>query len=124
MNVVDSSGWLEYFANGPNAGFFAAVVEDASELVVPAISIYEVFKRVAQQRGEDDALAAAAAMGQGLQVDLDRTLAISAAVISLELGLPMADSIILATAYAYNAALWTQDSHLKDVRGVRYVERR
>ena len=85
---------------------------------------YEVFRRVVQQRGEDDALVAAAAMAQGLQVNLDRAMPISAAVISLELGLPMADSIILATAHAHNAVLWTQDSHLKDVEGVRYVEKR
>src|SRR5919109_4055519 len=98
MNVVDSSGWLEYFADGPNADFFAPAIENASELVVPSLSMYEVFKRVLQQRGEDDALQAVGAMAQGLVVDLNMEIAINAAKISVERRLPMADSIILATA--------------------------
>ena len=80
MNVVDSSGWLEYFADGPNAEFFAAAVERVSELVVPSISLYEVFKRVLQQRGEGAALQAVAAMQQGQVVDLDAAVALSAAM--------------------------------------------
>lgn len=124
MNVVDSSGWLEYFADGPNTDFFAPAVHNTAALVVPAISIYEVFKRVLQQRGEDEALQAIAAMAQGQVVDLDMTLALSAAKISAEQGLPMADSIILATARAYEAILWTQDANFEDIEGVEYVERR
>jgi predicted nucleic acid-binding protein len=107
MNVVDSSGWLEYFADAPNADFFAPAIETASELVVPSLSIYEVFKRVLQQRGEDDALQAVGVMAQGLIVDLNMEIAINAAKISVELRLPMADSIILATARAYSATFWT-----------------
>ena len=124
MNVVDSSGWLEYFADGPNADFFAQVIENVSELIVPSISIYEVFKRVLQQRGEDDALQAVAIMEQGQVANLDMTISLSAAKISMELNLPMADSIMLATTRAYNAILWTQDSDFKDIEGVRYIERR
>ena len=101
MNVVNSSGWLEYFADATNADFFAPAIETASELVVPSLSIYEVFKRVLQQRGEDDALQAVGVMAQGLIVDLNMEIAINAAKISVELRLPMADSIILATARAY-----------------------
>jgi predicted nucleic acid-binding protein len=121
MNVVDSSGWLEYFADGPNAAFFAPAVEDISQLVVPSISIYEVFKRVLQQRGEGDALRAVAVMAQGTVVDLDARLALDAAAVSVEHGLPMADSIMLATAQAYEATLWTQDGHFDGLNGVQYV---
>lgn len=123
MNVVDSSGWLEYFADGPNADFFAEAIETVDELIVPAISIYEVFKRVYQQRGESDALQAAALMEQGFVIDLDAPLALSAAKLSLDSKLPMADSIILATARAQNATLWTQDADFKGIAGVQYMEK-
>ena len=123
MNVVDSCGWLEYLADGPNADFFAAAVEDTSALVVPSLSLYEVFKKVFQQRGEGDALQAVALMSQGTVVDLNMDLALSAAKISVELHLPMADSIILATARQYEADLWTQDADFADVQGVRYIAR-
>lgn len=123
MNVVDSSGWLEYFADGPNANFFASAIEQPSELVVPSISLYEVFKRVLQQRGESDALKAAAVMQQGAVADLDAELALSAAKLSVDLGLPMADSIMLATARTHQATLWTQDADFVEIEGVRYVER-
>jgi predicted nucleic acid-binding protein len=123
MNIVDSSGWLEYFADGPNADFFAPSIENVAELIVPSISIYEVFKRVLQQRGEDDALQAVAAMMQGVVVDLDTIIALGAAKISLDLKLPMADSVILATARKHNAILWTQDSDFRGIAGVRYIEK-
>jgi predicted nucleic acid-binding protein len=123
MNVVDSSGWLEYFADGPNADFFAPSIEDVAELIVPSISVYEVFKKVFEQRGEGDALQAVATMEQGVVIDLDTTLALRAAKVSLDLKLPMADSIILATAQRYNAVLWTQDSDFSGIEGVRYVEK-
>ena len=103
MNVVDSSGWLEYFADGPNAQFFALAVEDVSALLVPTVSIYEVFKRVLQQRGEGEALQAAAVMAQGRPVELDTRL---------------------ATAQAHHATLWTQDSDFAGVHGVEYIEKR
>lgn len=124
MNVVDSSGWLEYFAGDPNADFFAEGIENVPELIVPTISIYEVFKRVLGQRGEGPALQAVAAMRQGLVVDLDTLLALRAAKVSSDLSLPMADSVILATARAHEAILWTQDSDFRDIEGVRYVEKR
>jgi predicted nucleic acid-binding protein len=124
MNIVDSSGWLEYFADDPNATFFAPAIENIPELLVPAISIYEVFKRVLQQRGEDEALQAAATMMQGSVINLDASLALSAARISADLGLPMADSIILATARAYGAVLWTQDVDFEKIDRVRYIQKR
>jgi predicted nucleic acid-binding protein len=121
MNVVDSSGWLEYLTEGPNADFFAPVLERVSDLVVPTLSLYEVFKIVLQQRGEGDALQAAAVMMQGQVVDLDITLALSAAKVSAERKLPMADSVMLATAQAYGATLWTQDADFEGIEGVQYI---
>ena len=124
MNVVDSCGWLEYFADGPNADFFAPAVENISELLIPSISVYEVFKRVLQQRGEGDALQAIAALTQGRVVELDMALALGAAKISVELRLPMADTIMLATARAHNATLWTQDADFENIEGVQYVRKK
>jgi toxin FitB len=121
MNVVDSCGWLEYFADGPNAGFFAPAIEATSELIVPVISLYEVFKRVLQQRSESDALQAMAIMMRGRVLDLDAHLAMNAARLSTQLGMPMADSIILASARLHDATLWTQDKDLANIEGVRYV---
>jgi predicted nucleic acid-binding protein len=124
MNVVDSSGWLEYFADGPNADFFAPAIEAVTDLVVPTLSLYEVFKRVLQQRGEGDALQAVAIMIQGQVIDLDMDLALSAAKLSAELKLPMADSMMLATARAHDATLWTQDMDFEDISGVQYIAKR
>lgn len=121
MNVVDSSGWLEYFADGPNAKFFAPAIEDTTRLLVPALSLYEVFKRVLQVRGEGDALQSIALMQQGRVIDLTASLALAAAKVSVDLRMPMADSIMLATARSHDAAFWTQDADFKSVRGVRYV---
>ena len=123
MNIVDSSGWLEYFADAPNADFFAPALEDVAHLLVPSISVYEVFKRVYQQSGEEAALEAFAAMAQGQVIDLNTTLALNAAKLSAAYKLPMADSIMLATAQAYQAILWTQDVDFKDLEGVRYIEK-
>ncbi len=111
MNVVDSSGWLEYFAEGPNAAFFAPAIEAVSELIVPTLSLYEVFKRVLQQRGEGEALQAVAVMMEGRVVELTAEVALEAARLSVEMGLPMADSVMLATARAHSAELWTKDAH-------------
>ena len=124
MNVVDSSGWLEYFADGPNADFFATAIETTTDLVVPTLSLYEVFKRVLQQRGEGHALQAVALMIQGNVIDLDMDLALSAAKVSMELKLPMADSVMLATAQAHGATLWTQDADFEGIAGVQYIAKR
>ena len=123
MNIVDSSGWLEYFANGPNADFFAPPIELPAELVIPTISLYEVFKRILQQRTENEAFRAVSVMLQGQVVDLTPSLAFLAARTSHDLQLPMADSIILATARAFDATLWTQDEHFEGLGNVRYRRR-
>jgi len=124
MNIVDSSGWLEYFADGPNADFFARPIQDLGQLVVPTLSLYEVFRCIAQQRGEGDALQAIAVMQQAAVVDLTSPLALDSARLSLEAHLSMADSIILATARAFDATLWTQDADFKNMKGVRCIEKK
>jgi predicted nucleic acid-binding protein len=121
VNLVDSSGWLEYFADGPNADFFSAPIEDVNNLIIPTLCLLEVFRRILQQRGEDSALQAVALMYQGQIIDLDSSIALSAAKIGVDLKLPLADSIILATARTKNALIWTQDSDFKDIDGVKYI---
>lgn len=124
-NVVDSSGWIEYFADGPNASFFEDAIADSESLVVPTISLYEVFKRLLREpEGESLGLEVVAAMQRGMLVDLDAELSLEAARLSHEMKLPMADSVILATTRQYNATLWTQDSDFEGIPGVRYVEKR
>jgi predicted nucleic acid-binding protein len=120
MNVVDSSAWLEYFAAGPNAAFFSAVIENTAELIVPTLCLYEVFKRIVQQRSENEALQAVAVMQQGKTVDLDSQIALNAARLSVDYKLPMADSVILSSAMVNQAILWTQDAHFEKIPNVRY----
>lgn len=124
MNVVDSSGWLEYFAAGKTAAFFAPAIVDTEALIVPVITTYEVFKRVLQQRGEDDALTAVALMSQGRVVEADLELSLAAAKISAQLTLPMADSLILATAREFGATLWTQDADFAAIPDVQYIAKK
>lgn len=118
MNVVDSSGWLEYFAAGPNAGAFAKAIQDTRRLLVPSIVLLEVFRHVCRQRGEREANLAIEPLRCGTLVPLDETLAIAAANIGVGERLPLADSVILATARICNATLWTQDAHFAGMEGV------
>ena len=124
MNVVDSSAWIEYFTDGPNAGFFAGAIEDVEELLVPALVIYEVFKWISRERSEAQAVKAVAHMQQGEVVDLDAKLAAYAARLSLQVKLPMADSIIYATARIHEAILWTQDDDFEGLDDVKYVAKK
>lgn len=123
-NVVDSSAWLEYFADGPNAEYFAPPIETPATLVVPSITLLEVFKRLLQQRSESDALQAIAVMQQGQVVVLDAPLASGAAKLGVESKLPLADSVILATARRFGATVWTQDEDFERLPGVSYRPRR
>ncbi len=123
MNIVDSSCWLEYFANGKNADVFEPVITAVDELLVPTIVLYEVFKKVLQQKDETEALKAIAILHQGTIVELSNSIAINAAKISYEHKLPMADSVILATAREYNALLWTQDEHFESMEKVKYIRK-
>ncbi|GJM27258.1 MAG: hypothetical protein DHS20C16_36730 [Phycisphaerae bacterium] len=123
MNVVDSSGWLEYFAGGQNAEFFAPAIEDFEQLLVPTICLFEVFKQVVLQFDENKGLRVVVAMQRGCVVDLDANIALNAAQLSIAHKLPMADSVILATSRAHDATLWTQDSDFKGLERVEYVEK-
>ncbi len=120
MNLVDSSAWLEYFADGPNAKHFARPIEDTGKLLVSSINLFEVFRRIHQQRGEAQALLAVSAMQQGTVVDVTGAVALSAARLSLEERLAMADALLYATARGYGATLWTQDADFEGRSGVRY----
>ena len=124
MNVVDSSGWLAYFADEPNADHFLSPLSDSALLVVPTVTIYEVFKVILRETSENEALQAVVAMQKGTVVDLNAPLAIAASKLSIEYNLPMADSIILATAQEFKAILWTQDSDFKNIRNVKYFPRK
>ena len=124
MNVVDSSAWLEYFADGPNATFFAPAIERADALVVPSIVLLEVFKRLYQQVGEHAALTAVAQMQQGRVVDLDAPLALTAAQLGVQHRLPLADSVVYATARHHDADVWTQDADFDGKPRVKYRAKR
>ena len=122
MNLVDSSGWMEYFSNGSQADLFKKPIEDTQHLIVPTICIYEVFKKTLQFTDEKRALEVVAVMGMGEVVPLDDQRAIVAAGLSHTFKLPMADSIILAVAQEYKALLWTQDADFKNFSNVKYFE--
>ena len=124
MNIVDSSGWLAYFADEINAKHFMAPLSNPTKLIVPAITIYEVFKVILRESSENEALQAAVAMQKGEVIDLNTSLALAAARLSLEYRLPMADSIILATAQECNAIIWTQDSDFKNIPNVKYFSKK
>ena len=120
MNIVDSSAWLEYFSDGANAKHFAAPIENTGKLVVPVICLYEVFKKILQERDENNALQAVGLMNQGLIIPLDASLSLSAAKISAELKLPMANSIVLATARLMRGTVWTQEADFRGLPGVKF----
>ena len=124
MNIVDSSGWLAFFADEPNAKHFLGPLSDSALLVVPTVTIYEVFKVILRETSENEALQAVVAMQKGTVVDLNPPLAIAASKLSLEHNLPMADSIILATAQEFKAILWTQDSDFKNISNVKYFSKK
>ena len=123
MNVVDSSAWLSYFAGDDNAEVFSTPIENIEKLIVPSITIIEVFKCIMRQRGEDSALEAIAHMEQGKIVSLDSSLAIDAAKYGIDYKLPLADSIIYATGQKFNALIWTQDVDFKSLEGVKYYSK-
>ena len=124
MNVVDSSAWLSYFASDSNATVFAEPIENQSELLVPSITITEVFKNVLRQRGEEAALIVTAHMEQGTVIPLGSELAKDAAKLGVLHKLPLADSIIFATAQKYSAVIWTQDNDFEGLANVRYISKK
>ena len=124
MNIVDSSGWLAYFADEPNAKHFLTPLSDSASLVVPTVTIYEVYKVILRECSENEALQAVVTMQRGTVVDLSAPLAIAASKLSLEHNLPMADSIILATAQEFKAIIWTQDFDFKSLSNVKYFPKK
>jgi len=124
VNVVDSSGWVEFFVDGPNAHAFAAPILEVSSLLVPTICLYEVFKVVCKHRDVAAAFQAVAHMRQGIVVDVDANIALQAARFSLELQQPMADSLIYSVSSAHEATLWSQDEDFDGLPGVRYFRRK
>jgi predicted nucleic acid-binding protein len=124
VNLLDSSAWLEFFADGPLAGKFSAIASEPESVLVPTVILYEVFKVVMRERGETEALQAVAALRQGKVVDINEETALLAARASLAHKLPMADSLILATASLHDATIWTMDEHFKDLPQVRYFSSR
>lgn len=124
MHVVDSSGWIEFLTNQPNADYFEPPLGDTANLIVPTICLYEVFKRVLREFNQERALEAMGLMSEGKVVDLDSQIALDAARLSTELGLALADSVILATAVSYDAVLWTQDVHFKDIENVNFIAKK
>ncbi|TET15506.1 MAG: type II toxin-antitoxin system VapC family toxin [Actinobacteria bacterium] len=123
MNLVDSSGWLEYFTDGKNAEFFAPVIENTDELIVSVINLYEVYKKIASEKDDNSAIQAIALMQQPKVIEVTDSISIFAARLSIKLEIPMADSIIYATARMYDAIIWTQDSDFKNLEGVRYFRK-
>jgi toxin FitB len=123
MNVIDSSGWLEYLGNLSNAQFFEQAIQNPEELLVPTVTLYEVYKKLTQSATREAAREAVAIMSDGKIIDMDASLALEAAELSIQHKLPMADSMILATAHHFRATLWTQDAHFKDLPGVNYIEK-
>lgn len=123
MKLVDSSAWLEYFADGPNAEHCGDTIEDTRALAVPSITLLEVFKRISQQRDEATALSYVAVVQQGQVIELDAPLARRAATLGLRYKLPLADSIIYATAQGVDAIVWTPDADFEGLEGVCYWPR-
>ncbi|HMS34633.1 MAG TPA: type II toxin-antitoxin system VapC family toxin [Ignavibacteria bacterium] len=123
MNLVDSSGWLEYFADGKNAKYFAPAVEESSKLIVSTVNLYEVYKKVMSERNENSAKEAVGMMMQGIIIEVDSSIAIRAARLSCELKIPMSDSLIYVTAQLNNAIVWTQDYDFKDLDGVKFIKK-
>jgi predicted nucleic acid-binding protein len=123
MNIIDSSLWLEYFADTEAGNIISEIIENTNELLVPTITLYEVFKKLLFERSEDDALFAIAHMRQGKIIELDDELSLFAAKIGKDYKLPMADSIIYATSVMFNCILWTQDKHFMNLKSVNYLEK-
>ena len=123
MNLVDSSGWLEYFTDGKNAEFFAPIIENTAEIIISVINLYEVYKKISSEKDEDKAIQAVALMQQSKVIDVTNSISILAAKLSAKFKIPMADSIIYATARIYDAIVWTQDSDFKDLEGVKYFKK-
>lgn len=122
MNLVDSSGWLEYFADGKNAKHYAPIIQDLENLAVSTINIYEVYKKIVQQRDEKDAIQAIAVMQQSNVIEVTEQIAVEAAKLSVANSIPMADSIVIATAQSIDATIYTQDNDFRGFKNVKFFK--
>jgi predicted nucleic acid-binding protein len=123
MNIVDSSCWIEYLMDTEIGANVAPIIENAGELIVPTITLYEAFKKLLAEKGEEYALDVVAYMQTGTVIELNSGLSLSAAQISRNYKLPMADSIIYATSQRYSAIIFSCDKHYKDIPGIRYFSK-
>jgi predicted nucleic acid-binding protein len=123
MNIVDSSFWLEYFAGTDSGNIVSEIIENTNDLIIPTITLYEVFKKLLLETTEDNALFCIVHMKQGNIIHLDDELSLSASKLSIEFRLPMADSVIYATNLKYHCVLWTQDRHFSGLNFVNYFEK-
>ena len=121
MWVIDSSGWIEYFTDGPKADAYARYVEAREPILTPTVVVYEVYKKIKRERGEDLALLCLSRLNKTELVGLDQPIALLAADLSLELSLPMADAFVLATARRRSAQLLTSDTDFRGIAGVKVL---
>jgi len=124
MNLVDSSGWLSYLLDEPNADRFAPAIVATDSLVVPSIVILEVYSHLRRFLGIETAVRAVSPMQDGTGVDLTQEIAVLAGELGLHHDLPLADSVILASARSFDATLWTQDSDFEGLENVEYIPHR
>ena len=123
MNLVDSSGWLEYLADSKNAKLFAPAIEKTNELLISTINLYEVFKKILVEKDESTAIQVISLMQQAKVMEINSSIAIQAAKFSYEKKIPMVDSIIYITAKQNNGIVWTQDADFKDLANVKYFKK-
>jgi len=121
MNLIDSSGWFEYFIDSPYARHFIPVIENTEELIVSPLNYFEIYKRIRGVFGDDEANRAVGFLKNGRVIDINSSIAMHAAILSKIHHLHMADSILLATAQSEEAVLWTMDAYFKDIPGVQYI---
>ncbi len=123
MNLVDSSGWLEYLSDGKNSKLFAPAIEKTNELIVSTINIYEIYKKILLERDESTAIQVVGIMQQAKVIEVSSIISIQAAKLSYERKIPMADSLIYTTAKLNNAMVWTQDIDFKKLDNVKYFKK-
>ena len=123
LHIIDTCGWLEYIAETSNAKNFEKAILDTNNLIVPAIVIYEVFKKICLDYNEDTALEVIAELKQGRVIEINETISIYAAKLSIEKKLPMADALIYATGLLFKATIYTQDNHFENLPGVKYFKK-
>jgi toxin FitB len=123
MNVVDSSGWIEYFFDSPRADLFAAAIEDVTKLLVPVVSIYEVHKVLSRKLPAGTVLSCLDVMRQGRVLDLTDSRAVASADIAVKHKLAMADAVIYSMAREFDGTLWTQDVDYDGLDGVKFFEK-